>query len=247
MPSKNQSMSLDLNKPKVSVRVLDRAISDFGTTYAEQKCLVEKKKMDTSLPDYLIWVEHPDVYTCGRKVTLSEEELSVLKALAPVYQIERGGEVTFHTLGQLVCYPIFSLKKSEQSIPDFLRGLEESIMRMLLQFEVETFRKQNATGVWLMHQERERKIASIGISFSSWVSYHGAALNVSNDLSGFRWIKPCGFESGVMISMKEVLSLKTNRLPSMNEIKEAWLSQLLSIFHRTIVFCFIFGFVFVNC
>lgn len=164
---------------------------EYSDVYAYQKQLVEHRKQDKTI-DTVIFVQHPEVYTFGRKV-------KEIPQIGHALSIERGGEGTYHNPGQLVCYPIFKLSKSERDIPKFMRNLEEVFIQLLFSFNVFSERKEGATGVWI--KNKNKKIASLGVAFSSWVSYHGVALNVNNDLSGFYKINPCGFNAEVMTSM----------------------------------------------
>jgi lipoate-protein ligase B len=121
----------------------------------------------------------------------------------PVFEIERGGDVTYHGPGQLVGYPIFLLRQPERDLHVYLRNLEEALIRALARFELPTTRKEGWTGVW--NATAERKLASIGVAVKRWVTLHGFALNVSTDLTRFSAINPCGLEASVMGSMQSVL------------------------------------------
>lgn len=183
------------------VDILDLGIKDYKETLIIQYELIEKvyKK---ELNNTLIFVEHPHVITLGRKAKTD----NILDKTLPIYNIERGGDVTYHGFGQLVGYPIFDFSK-EKDIGKFLRNLEQVIINTLEQYNIKALRKEKHTGVWLCHNSNEsnKKIASIGISFKNWISYHGFALNVSTDLSYFFKINPCGLESQVMTSMEQIL------------------------------------------
>ncbi len=173
----------------------DLGLMDYVAAHSLQKKLVEEKKLAPNTPDYLLLVEHPDVYTYGRKSKNPDRSLCFV-------DIERGGEDTFHTPGQIVGYPILSLDPAERDLHHYLRNLEAVLMDTLNDFGVPSFRRDNATGVWVTG---EKKIASLGVAVSGWVTYHGFALNVDNDLSGFTKISPCGFKASVMTSLKEVM------------------------------------------
>ena len=123
----------------------------------------------------------------------------------PVVAIERGGDVTYHGLGQLVAYPIFHLQESERDLHRYLRGLEEAVIRTLNDFAVEGARIPGKTGVWTPAASPERKLASIGIAVRRWVTMHGLALNVNTDLDRFATVNPCGFDATVMTSMAREL------------------------------------------
>ncbi len=210
-----------------ALALIDGAISDYDSVYAMQLDLVDKKRRGEVLLDYLILVEHPNVYTVGRK---AQKEWDATELPAPAHLIERGGETTYHCPGQLVCYPILSLSKEERDLLGYLRKLEDTLIDTLRDFGLEGESRKGATGVWLVG--KDKKIASIGIAVSSWVTYHGVALNVTNDLTGFQAIRPCGFPSEVMTSMKEQLGKKC---PTMEEAKESFLRNFSCHFHRTLL------------
>lgn len=206
------------------VQVLDLGITDYDKSYSLQQDYVKQKKHNPADVDYMMLVEHPDVYTFGRKSKARNTD-----ELSNVFFIERGGDVTFHTVGQLVCYPILSLSEEERDLHLHLRRLEWTVIDLLAEFGIEGERRDQATGVWI--KGCERKIASIGVAVSSWITYHGCALNVVNSLKGFEKINPCGFSSRVMTSMKEELR---GRAPSMLEVKEAFLRHFCDNFSRKV-------------
>ena len=124
-----------------------------------------------------------------------------------MYDIERGGDVTYHGPGQLVGYPIYDLSEHQQDLHVFLRQIEEALIRALSYFGLEADRQPGLTGVWTSG----RKIASIGIHVKKWVTWHGFALNVATDLSYFDLIVPCGIENVVMTSVRRELGARTPR------------------------------------
>lgn len=205
--------------------LLDLGTQDYLEVYALQKAWVERKKASEDA-DVLILVEHPEVFTYGRKCGPVPERNDGKRRVA----IERGGEVTFHNPGQLVCYPILSLQGAEQSVPGYLRNLEEVLILTLADFGLAASRKPNFTGVWVADQQR--KIASLGVAITRWVTYHGSALNVDNDLSGFFEINPCGLPSSIMTSMKQELGAKC---PTMAMVKDAYLRHFSQVFQRSVV------------
>ena len=213
-------------KEKDPIRLLDVGTSDYESVWAQQKQLVDEIKGGNA-SDALIFVEHAAVYTYGRKSALPTIENA--KTIA----VERGGEATYHNPGQLVCYPILYLEGKERDVHLHLRRLESTIIDLLEDWELEGERREGATGVWL--KGREKKIASIGIAVSGWVTYHGSALNVNNDLSGFKRINPCGFSGEVMTSLKEELG---DRCPDMATVKRSFLKHFSTNFRRSSSFCY---------
>jgi lipoyl(octanoyl) transferase len=208
--------------PVAFFEIDDQGINDYNQSYHTQLDVVHQKKVNPYYPDRLVLVEHPEVYTFGRK-----SKDSIPWNLKNAFAIERGGEATFHNPGQLVCYPLLSLKEGEKDAHLHLRRLEETIIQVLKQFGIEGERRSGATGVWVVG--KPKKIASIGIAISSWITFHGSALNINNDLTGFSKIAPCGFNANVMTSMQEELGEKS---PSVGKVKEAFIKQFSKQFNR---------------
>lgn len=166
------------------------------------------ERAEGRIPDTLLVVEHPPVITLGRKTPGVREQETLPKELGgiPVFPVERGGEATYHGPGQAVLYPIFLLDLLRTGPRVFLRLMENSIIEVLSTYGVSGYWQEGKTGVWVKDsQDRERKIASLGIAVRRSVGYHGLALNVNNDLAPFRLIQPCGFAPEVMTNLKEIL------------------------------------------
>ena len=173
----------------------DRPIP-YLTAWQWQKQLVEERKQarreGIDLPDALLLVEHPAVYTLGQGSSLEFLRFSPDDLNIECHRIERGGEVTHHAIGQLVAYPILNLDYHQRDLHWYLRQLEEVIIQVLAKFGVSSQRIQGLTGVWINKAGQNQKIAQVGIKVSQWITMHGFALNVSMDLSGFDLIVPCG-------------------------------------------------------
>jgi len=176
-------------------RVVDLGSESYRETWARQLALVEQRQIGQA-PDTLLLVEHPHVFTLGRR---REARTNVL---APgdveVIEIERGGDVTYHGPGQIVAYPIVLLEDGERDLHAFLRHLEDAVIATCARFGLATGREPGKTGVWL---GPAKKICSLGIACRKWVTFHGLALNVTTDLAYFGRINPCGFQSEVMTSL----------------------------------------------
>jgi lipoate-protein ligase B len=182
---------------------LDLGIMSYEPVLILQRNIVYAK-IDRPLPDMLIVVEHQSTYTVGRGISrenTSFDEHFVRSKGAEVFYIERGGDVTWHGPGQVVFYPIFNLKDQNLDLKEFLSLLEEAIIVTLKEFDIEGGHRQGMRGVWVGDQ----KIASIGLAVKKWISYHGIALNVSPDMSFFKWIIPCGLNDIKMVSMQDLL------------------------------------------
>jgi lipoyl(octanoyl) transferase len=154
-------------------------------------------------PDTVLFLEHPPVVTLGRRTDDSELHLPAGTAVE-VVETDRGGKSTFHGPGQLVCYPILDLNRHGRDVKAYVRGLEEALIRTLAAFEVPGERIDGLTGVWLTRPPR--KIASIGVHISRWVTTHGYALNVDLDPAPFtEWITACGLEDAQFTTMAREL------------------------------------------
>jgi len=175
--------------------------------------------LDGKPSDTLILCEHPPVYTLGRvtdeaNILFSDEELR--KIGAEKFEIERGGDVTFHGPGQLVGYPLLNLSRFKEDLGWYLRSLEEVIIKTLASYLLEAFRIPGRTGVWVGKTGFEEKICAIGIKASRWCTMHGFAFNVNTDLDYFTRIVPCGIGDRNVTSLSKLL----DRDIEMEEVKE---------------------------
>jgi lipoate-protein ligase B len=178
-------------------RIVDLGTRDYAEAWHLQQDLVAARQRG-EVPDTLLLVEHPHVLTLGRG---AHRENLLTPAGMPVFEVERGGDVTYHGPGQLCGYPILYLREDERDVHLYLRRLEEAIIRTLAEFAVEAGRKPGLTGVWV----GPHKLASIGVAVRRWVTWHGFALNVATDLERFSTINPCGLPASLMGSMTRVL------------------------------------------
>ena len=191
----------------------DRLIP-YLTAWEWQKQLVEERKqarrVGQDLPDVLLLVEHPAVYTLGQGSSLEFLKFSPEDPDIECHRIERGGEVTHHAIGQLVAYPILNLDRHQHDLHWYLRQLEEVIIQVLAKFGVASQRIQGLTGVWIdVDGENQKiapkKIAQVGIKVSQWLTMHGFALNINMDLSGFEQIVPCGISDCQVCNLNQFL------------------------------------------
>jgi lipoyl(octanoyl) transferase len=183
--------------------VVDLGTERFRDTWARQLALVDQRQRG-EVGDTLLLVEHPHVFTLGRR---READANVLMpGDVEVIEIERGGDVTYHGPGQIVAYPIVLLSDGERDLHRYLRSLEEAVIATCARFGIAADREPAKTGVWMTTPDGlRRKLCSMGIACRRWVTFHGLALNVSSDLAYFRRINPCGFEASVMTAMAEQL------------------------------------------
>jgi lipoyl(octanoyl) transferase len=179
--------------------------------------------------DTLILVEHPHVYTFGRSADAanfigSDEKLREIGA--EKFEIERGGDVTYHGPGQLIGYPILNLSHFKEDLGWYLRALEETIIRLLGTYDVEAYRVAGRTGVWVNSNGYEEKICAIGIRSSRWCTMHGFAFNVNTDLSYFENIIPCGISDRGVTSLEKLLGWKI----SMDDVIGRYVTEFESVF-----------------
>ncbi|NCR72184.1 MAG: lipoyl(octanoyl) transferase LipB [Microcystis aeruginosa LG13-12] len=178
-----------------------QAITPYARAWSQQRSLVEARIANPDLPDMLLLLEHPPVYTLGTGSDIKFIKFNLDKTDKEVYRIERGGEVTYHCPGQLVGYPILNLRYYRQDLHWYLRQLEEVILQTIAIYGLSGSRIGGLTGVWV----EGYKIAAIGIKVSHWITYHGFALNVCPDLSGFAEIIPCGIANKPVGSLRQFL------------------------------------------
>lgn len=180
---------------------------------------------------YLLFVEHPPVYTLGKSgnidnVLLSEENLKARGI--DFFRTNRGGDITFHGPQQIVGYPIFDLEKFYTDIGKYLRNMEEAIILTLKEYGIEAGRSPGETGVWIDAdiKGRERKICAIGVRSSRWITMHGFALNVNTDLDYFNFIIPCGIQGKQVTSLQKELG----RNVDFEEVKEKVKQNFAKVF-----------------
>jgi lipoyl(octanoyl) transferase len=206
------------------IELLDLGFSSYADTWELQKGLVEKRTRD-EIPDTLILVEHDPVFTLGRNREWDNLlfPMEKLKEMGfSFYKIERGGDITYHGPGQLVGYPIFKINSALAGIKEFVKKVEEALILTLREYRIDATRHPEYTGVFT----EKGKIASIGIAFKKWVSFHGFALNVNNDLLPFSYIIPCGISHIPMTSMKLIL----NREIDFQELKGTVYQKFQEVF-----------------
>jgi lipoyl(octanoyl) transferase len=194
---------------------------------------IENRKQNTAvLPaQYLLFCEHPHVYTLGKSgaaenLLLDQAHLDQIDA--QFFKINRGGDITYHGPGQLVMYPILDLEQFFTDIHKYMRFLEEAVIATLAHFGIKATRFEGLTGVWLDPEgSNARKICAMGVKCSRWITMHGIALNVSPDLSYFGNIVPCGIQDKAVTSMSAELGYQID----MNEVREELSQQMASLFN----------------
>jgi lipoyl(octanoyl) transferase len=170
---------------------------------------------------YLLFCEHPHVYTLGRNGKESHlllDEAGLAEKDATFFKINRGGDITYHGYGQVVGYPILDMDEFFTDIARYVRILEETVIRMLTAYGIEGTRIKGLSGVWIEAEtERARKICAVGVHLSRWTTMHGFALNVNTDLTYFEYIVPCGIDDKAVTSMQKELG----RAVDMEAVKAA--------------------------
>jgi lipoyl(octanoyl) transferase len=177
-----------------------------------------------ALPDTVLFLEHSPVVTLGRRTEDGELHIPA-GAEVEIVETDRGGKSTYHGPGQLVCYPILDLTRHGQDVKKYCRDLEEALIRTMAPFGIEATRIEGLTGIWL--ERPPRKIASIGIHISKWVSTHGYALNVDLDPAPFtEWITACGIEDAQFTTMASELG----RPVAVDEVRPHALTAIAEVF-----------------
>ena len=225
--SLNRSLDTDPHLDPLPYRERGRelTVADLGIVYYDDALAMQTAllaaRIDGSVGDTLLMMEHPHVFTLGR----GADERFIVGNLdhVPVRRVSRGGQVTYHGPGQLVGYPILKLEGRDRDVTKYLRRLEAAIIDALAKFGIDAGRRDGMTGVWV----GGRKIASIGVGIRRWTTWHGFALNVSTDLSFFDSIVPCGIEGCRMTSVCEV----TNRAVSVREFADVMRESFARVFN----------------
>lgn len=196
--------------------LLDLGMTDYRKAWALQLRLVEERKADVLKSDVVLLVEHPSVFTLGRRGGLANLKVSQVFLAdrgIDVVHVERGGDITYHGPGQVVLYPVVNLRTMGLGVLPFVESLEEIMIRTLADWGIKGERNSINRGAWV----GMKKIGSIGIAVRRSVSFHGLALNVNTDLQPFTWVNPCGLHDVVITSMKQQLGTTV----SMEDVKQA--------------------------
>ena len=182
-----------------------------------------------AVPEAVVFLEHPPVVTIGRR-TETDRELHIPESAdVEIAETDRGGKSTFHGPGQLVCYPILDLANHGKDVKRYVRDLEEALIRTLAAFDLEGVRYEGLTGVWMPPENGQgpRKIASIGVHVSRWITTHGYALNVDLDPAPFtEWITACGLEDAAFTTMARELE----RPPTVDDVRPVAIAAIADVF-----------------
>jgi len=218
----------------IKVEKIDIGMMNYKDAWQKQAVLMEKLKKEKQEGkdglNYLLLVEHPHVYTLGRNGNQENMLMDMIQLQAKnaeFIKVDRGGDITYHGPGQLVVYPIFCLNDLKIGVKEYVRRLEEIVIRTISEYGIKGERLEKATGVWLdIGTPAARKICAIGVRCSQSVTMHGFALNVNTDLNYFNYINPCGFvDKGVTSLEKE-----TGKTLDISEVKSLVLKYFETIF-----------------
>jgi len=179
--------------------------------YEQAMKFLEERLLDihNSKKGDLIWIlEHDEIYTAG--TSYNEDEL--INKNISLIKTNRGGKITYHGPGQLICYFVIDLKKRHKDIRKFISLIEKTIIESLLQFDINSFGDPKNVGIWINEKPNIKKIAAIGIRVSKWIAYHGFAINISNDLRKYQNIIPCGIVDKGVTNLKKINNQNYNNL-----------------------------------
>jgi len=155
----------------------------------------------------LIWIlEHPSIFTTGRRYSENE----ILDKKIKLIKTHRGGKITWHGPGQLICYFVIDLKKRKKDIRKFINLIENTIIETLKSYKIFSFTDRKNIGIWIEDKNKIKKIAAIGIRVKKWIAYHGFSLNINNSLDAYKKIIPCGIKDRGIINLKMIKNLKYN-------------------------------------
>ena len=202
-------MSIEIKKSQKPVKYED------ALKFMEKRLL----EIDQNKSDDLIWtLEHEDIYTAG--TTYKENE--VLDKSIKILKTNRGGKITYHGPGQLICYFVIDLKKDKKDIRKFISIIEKTIIETLKYYQIDSFPDKDNIGVWYNDNSKIKKIAAIGVRVSKWIAYHGFSINVNNNLEKYNAIIPCG------ITDKGVINLKNIKDQNYEDIDEVLIKNFVS-------------------
>ena len=177
--------------------------SEKPVIYEDAKKMMEERLLNVDLnkSNELIWtLEHPDIYTAGT----SYNENDILDKSIKILETNRGGKITYHGPGQLICYFVIDLKKRKKDIRNFISIIEKTIIDTLQFFNIKTFSDKENIGIWYKDNEQTKKVAAIGVRISKWIAYHGFSININNNLDKYKAIIPCGIKDKGITNLKQI-------------------------------------------
>ena len=177
--------------------------SEKPVIYEDAKKMMEERllNVDQNNSNELIWtLEHPDIYTAGT----SYNESDILDKSIKILETNRGGKITYHGPGQLICYFVIDLKKRKKDIRNFISIIERTIIETLDFFNIKSFSDKENIGIWNKENGKIKKVAAIGVRISKWIAYHGFSININNNLEKYNAIIPCGIKDKGITNLKQI-------------------------------------------
>ena len=177
--------------------------SEKPVIYEDAVKMMEERLLNVDLnkSNELIWtLEHPDVYTAGT----SYNERDILDKSIKILETNRGGKITYHGPGQLICYFVIDLKKRKKNIRNFISIIEKTIIETIQFFNIKTFSDKENIGIWYKDNDQTKKVAAIGVRISKWIAYHGFSININNNLDKYKAIIPCGIKDKGVTNLKQI-------------------------------------------
>ena len=182
------------------------------------------KEIDLKKVDDLIWVlEHDHIYTSGT----SYNENEIIDKSISIIKTNRGGKITYHGPGQLICYFVIDLKKGKKDIRNFISVIEKSIIETLKLYDIETFADKENIGIWYNDNSTIKKVAAIGVRVSKWIAYHGFSININNDLKKYDAIIPCGIKDKGITNLEQIKNQNYDELK--NKLIEIFKTNLKNL------------------
>ncbi len=215
------------------IEIIDCGVIEYGKAWDMQKSIFNGRLDGSSEQNVLLYCEHPHVYTLGKSGDAENLLISsdFLKSIdATYFEIDRGGDITYHGYGQLVGYPIINVNEYNMGLRDYIYSLEEAIIKTIAHYNIIGSRLEGATGVWVGAKGREKKISAIGVKASRFITMHGFALNVSTDLRYFEYINPCGFTTRGVTSIAKELGIGVEEQANlMIEVKQLFADNFAKV------------------
>ena len=197
--------------------------SEKPVIYEDAKKMMEDRllNVDQNKSNELIWtLEHPEIYTAGT----SYNESDILDKSIKILETNRGGKITYHGPGQLICYFVIDLKKRKKDVRNFITIIEKTIIDTLQFFNIKTFSDKENIGIWYKNSKQTKKVAAIGVRISKWIAYHGFSININNNLEKYKAIIPCGIKDKGITNLKQIKDQDYKELEK--KIVEIFISNL---------------------
>jgi len=184
-------MNIEIKKSKKPVNY------EYAKEFMEKRLL----ELDQNKSNELIWIlEHKDLYTAGT----SYDENDIIDKSIDILKTNRGGKITYHGPGQLICYFVIDLKRRKKDIRKFVSIIENTIIETLKYYNIDSFSDKENIGIWINENNKIKKIAAIGVRVSKWIAYHGFSININNDLKKYNAIIPCGIKDKGITNLKQI-------------------------------------------